>query len=60
MGVIETAAYGTVRPVAWEDGDRKAPSYPITGAAWLDPHGRLAPAIWRVTRLDSEAAASLE
>ncbi len=24
-----TAVYGTVRTVVWEDGGRKAPSYPI-------------------------------
>ena len=27
--MIETAVYGTVRTVVWEDGGGNAPSYPI-------------------------------
>ena len=29
--VEETAVYGPVRTVVWEDGGREAPSYPIEG-----------------------------
>ena len=31
--VEETAVYGPVRTVVWEDGGREAPSYPICGAS---------------------------